>query len=770
MTVHPHRLMLPFLLVLGPTHAEDTGPRSPSSERESLHLADPGLIAELVAAEPEISSPVAMAWDEAGSLYVAEMQDYPVGPGGGTIRLLRDLDGDGRYERATLFADHLEFPNSVLPWKGGVLVTAAPDLWYLRDNDGDGRAEERRAWFTGFGTGNQQLRANGLFWGLDGWVYGANGRSDGRVRPAGSPEAAAVSIRGRDFRLDPSTGAFETLAGRSQFGLGRDDWGQRFLSWNTIPVRHEVIPDAYLARNPGTAAADALQDCLPAGDRGEVFPRTPPPLVFNNESGQHFNALSGLHIFRGDALGSDYSGNAFVGESLRNLIHRRVLVPDGPTFRAERRESQSEFLSSSDPWFHPVNMATGPDGALYVADFYRRFVEHPDWVAREMRGQVPWAEGRGHGRIWRVRRKGNGARAGDLASFSTNASARQILGMLDHPNGWHRDTAQRLLRERFPRDPLGAMTSPVLEGRRPEGRVAWLYTWAILGGRDPGVLEKALGDADPHVRAAALHWIGLGLSSAASSDATSRRYENLLAAAAPRFLGTPSEIRDSREGLEFVLALGFVREPAFRESILSRIARLSTNRWILLACAAGSQEPHLAALARPATPSPRPPPAPQHPDPNRTAVLDRLRPALQMTGDPARGAATVSRLCLSCHYLKGRGQRIGPDLSGATARSPESLLVDLFDPSRQIAPDYTEYEVELNSGEKLTGLIASETSTRLTLRHPGSPDVSVSQSEVRQIGTTGRSLMPVGLEEGLRIEDVADLIAFIRSPDAAPLP
>lgn len=771
MSPNLYRLLWVSLLVQGSVHAEVIGPRSTSSELESLQLADPALVVELVAAEPRVVSPVSMAWDESGRLFVAEMQDYPNSPDGGSIRLLRDLDGDGRYERESIFADHLHFPNSVLPWNGGVLVTAAPDLWFLKDTDGDGRADERRVVFTGFGTGNQQLRANGLFWGLDGWIYGANGRSDGKVHRGEGPEGAAISIRGRDFRFQPGSGEFETLAGRSQFGLGRDDWGQRFLSWNTIPVRHEVIPDADLARNPRTAAADPLQDCLPPGEPGEVFPRTPSPLVFNNESGQHFNALSGLHLFRGDALGSAYSGSAFVGESLRNLVHRRVLVPDGPTFRAERGETRTEFLSSSDPWFHPVAFATGPDGALYVADFYRRFVEHPDWVAREMRDRIPWAEGKGHGRIWRIRSRSQPARPNDLSRFASSGNLELLIQTLDHPNGWHRDTAQRLLFERFPHASLDALALAVSEGRSPEGRVAALYTWSALGGTDPEVLGRAVKDSDPHVRAAALHWIGLALRPGSPfSEESKRRCDSVLASVAPSILKRAAATLNSREGLEFVLAVGFVGDIELRESWLSRIPEFSTNHWILLAAASGSQKTNLAALALPAAQPARPPPVPLNPDPDRAAVVQRLAPALQIQGDPARGAEIVSRLCLSCHYLKGRGQRIGPDLSGATARSPESLLVDIFDPGRQIAPDYAEYEIERSSGDVATGLIASETSTRITLRHPGSPDESFPRSEVRRVRPTGHSLMPAGLEEALRLEDIANLLSFIRSPDAAPLP
>ncbi len=190
---------------------EAASPLTPIQEQASFHLADPALVIELVASEPHVVSPVAIAFDADGRLFVAEMLDYPNAQTSGRIRLLEDRDGDGRYETATVFADKLPFPNGVLPWQGGVLVTAAPDIWYLKDTDGDGRADERQVLFTGFGLGNQQLRANGLTWGLDNWVYGANGRSEGEIRRPNDSPGKAISIRGHDFRFRPDSGEFEVI-------------------------------------------------------------------------------------------------------------------------------------------------------------------------------------------------------------------------------------------------------------------------------------------------------------------------------------------------------------------------------------------------------------------------------------------------------------------------------------------------------------------------------------------------------------------------------
>src|SRR6185436_9964833 len=201
--------------------AATISPLSPAQERATFQLEDTNLTIELAAAEPDVRAPVAIAWDADGRMFVAEMTDYPSGPASGRIRALEDSDGDGRYERATIFATNLAFPNGVMAWKNGLLVTAAPDIWFLADTNNDGVADVREKILTGFAEGNQQLRVNGLFWSIDNWIYGANGRSDGEVKWAdGTP---AGSIRRHDFRFRPDTRQFEVIAGNSQFGMGRDD-------------------------------------------------------------------------------------------------------------------------------------------------------------------------------------------------------------------------------------------------------------------------------------------------------------------------------------------------------------------------------------------------------------------------------------------------------------------------------------------------------------------------------------------------------------------
>ncbi|HTI52541.1 MAG TPA: PVC-type heme-binding CxxCH protein, partial [Planctomycetaceae bacterium] len=368
--------LVPFALLA----AEGRGPLTPDQSRLEIQLADPDLVVELVAAEPAVNSPVAVSWDEAGRLYVVEMSDYPTAETGGRIRQLIDRDSDGVFESGTTFADGLKFPTGALPWNGGFLVTSAPDILFFKDTDGDGRADERMVFLTGFAEGNQQLRVNGLVWGLDNLVYGANGRSGGTVRrPADLPDKG-VPIPRHDFRFDPRTAQFEALAGYSQFGVARDDFNHRFLSWNTVPIRHVVIEERDLSRNPSLTLGQSVAAIVDPADTGRIYPISSPPVTFNRERTDYFNASCGLTIFRGAGLGPNYEGNAFVAEPLTNLVHRKVLEPQGPTFVARRAEHEREFLASRDNWFHPVNLSTGPDGCLYIADFYREWVEHPQFV------------------------------------------------------------------------------------------------------------------------------------------------------------------------------------------------------------------------------------------------------------------------------------------------------------------------------------------------------------------------------------------------------
>ncbi|MBL9126143.1 MAG: hypothetical protein JNL97_00780, partial [Verrucomicrobiales bacterium] len=567
-----------FVTSSGWSQTPPTGPRTPADERASFVLADAELRVELVAAEPEVTSPVALAWDADGALFVAEMNDYPTAPEGGRIRRLLDRDGDGRYETSTVFADGLHFPSSVQPWRDGLLVSAAPQVVFLRDRDGDGKADERRVVLSGFAEGNQQLRVNALTWRPDNWVYGANGRSDGDVIADGAK--SPVSLRRHDFRFRPDTGEIETLAGPSQFGMGFDAVGNRFLSWNTIPVRHEVIPERYVVRARG-ASAETLQDCLESRDAGHVYPLAAVPRTFNRESTRHFNALAGLHVFDGDGLGPSYRGSAFVGETLRSLVHRRVLEPGGATFVARRGDGEQtrEFLAASDPWFHPVNFAAGPDGALYVCDFYRRWVEHPGFVPESLRSQHDWREGWNHGRIWRVVSKhrppaSGTSPSGDRTGNLSRLGEAEWVRLLGHSNVWQRLTAQRLLAERgsaAAAERTKARTSP---GSGASGLERWHALWALenLGRLDRPALLAALEDPEPAVRRSALVWAEKRFETEANTgDGTAS-----LRAACVRL----AKDEDASVRLQLACTAAFLPEGARRDVLAELLSRDLDDPWI----------------------------------------------------------------------------------------------------------------------------------------------------------------------------------------------
>lgn len=460
----------------------------------ALRLADPSLTIECVASEPDVLDPVAVTWDEDGRMFVVEMRDYPLGPAGGAVRRLTDDDHDGRYENATIFADNLPFPNSALAYNGGLLVTAAPDIWFLKDNDGDGVADERRIVLTGFGEGNQQLRVNGLLWGLDNWIYAANGRSDGAVRRPEDPQEKAVPLRRHDLRFKPDGSAFEPVAGFSQFGICQDDWGNRFISWNTVPIRHVVLEDRYLTRNPHLAATSTEASIADRDLR--IFPIVPKQQRFNTEVIDSWNASCGLSIYRADKL-PGYNGDAFVCESVTSLVHRMLLEPRGPTFVAHRADEGIEFLASTDLWFRAVNLATGPDGALYVVDFAREWVEHPDFVPKEMRASVDWRNGDTLGRIWRIRPKE--WRAEPQMKLS-RLTPPELVSLLDHSNAWWRIQAQRLLVTRADAGTVAPLKTLARSASTPQGRIHALWTLEGVRGLEKDTLLPALKDTDGRVR------------------------------------------------------------------------------------------------------------------------------------------------------------------------------------------------------------------------------------------------------------------------------
>ncbi len=526
--------------------AEVPGPLTPEQSMASMQLSD-DLMIELVAAEPLVQDPVSVCWDAKGALYVAEMGDYPQLADGGRIRRLVDANGDGQMDSFTLYVPQIAYPTSVLPYRDGILVAAAPDILWFQDLDGDGVAEQRQVVLTGFGQGNQQLRVNGLVWRWDGWIYGANGRSGGNIHFAADfvrPEsqlptnAEPVPITNCDFRFHPDRRLLEATGGFTQFGQAFDDRGNRFISWNTIHVRHVVMEQRYLNRNPHAAMTQTTAEICQEGSTARIFPVSQTTQRFNAEPPGFFNASCGLSIYRGHRLPTRFLGNAFACEPLSNLVHRDVLQQNQTTFIASRpaEELEREFLAASDPWFRPVNTATGPDGGLYLVDFYRPWVEHPQFVAdRNARESVDFSTGRDYGRIYRVIGKSNKDLAGQPQNLQ-NLKDADLANLLGHPNAWQRETAQRLLIERATVSPERLLAQILVSNNELER----LHLFATLSGlpQDDSAaianLQRMLSDPSSAVRR-----LGLQLSEAfarleSKGDWLADRIDSLMKDADPK--------------------------------------------------------------------------------------------------------------------------------------------------------------------------------------------------------------------------------------------
>ena len=470
-------------------------PYSPQQEQASFVFADPDLTISLVAAEPDINSPVDMAWAPDGTLFVVETPGYPVTDNTGIIKRLTDTDGDGRYHLDAIYATDLNFPNSIMWYQGGLLVTDAPDVIFLKDTDNDGKADHREVILTGFDPENEQLRVNGLYWGLDNWIYGANGRSGGVIRYA--DELDSTSIDNRDFRFNPVSKDFEAISGMSQFGLAQDDWGNRFITINHRFARQVMLEERHLARNP-SLAVEAVFDTYQSEHDRRVYTLTE-AVRFNKDPIGYFTSLSGLTVNRGHLLGEDYIGDFFAGESVQSAVIHRRMANEGAIFSASDTHKGVEFLASEDDWFHPVNFSNGPDGAFYMVDFYRKFVEHPEWANDDRREGVDWKLGEGNGRIWRITHKDSPWDASRMNPEMLELSVEDLVNQLKDPAGWRRDMAQQLLVEDNKKQAAPYLVG-LLKDDHPITRSHALWTLQGLGLLDEPQIIQALDDPIAQVK------------------------------------------------------------------------------------------------------------------------------------------------------------------------------------------------------------------------------------------------------------------------------
>jgi putative membrane-bound dehydrogenase-like protein len=966
-------------LLLASLSSAAPSPESPIAPRDTLplfHVA-PGVKVELVAAEPQIMSPVSIAFDEHQRMYVAEDRGYPTGPGpgqppAGKIALLEDENGDGYYEKRTTYAEDLTFPNGVLPWKGGVFVTCAPDLLYLEDTDGDNREDRRTVVLTGFSEGGStQLQVSHPTLGLDGWIYLTNGLSGGKVFSPLHPDREPVDIRGSDCRYDPETGEIQATAGQAQFGQTFDRYGRRFVCSNRKPTEHVVLPLNALSRNPFFAFAQAVQNVYGSDDPVRLHPISENITTAVSHAGT-FTAACGIQVYRGSALPAELHDNIFVCDPTGNLVHRTILKSSGASFRAENLESDPEFLASTDNWFRPVNLANGPDGALYVCDMYRKTIEHPVYLPEEIRKRTDFETGKDRGRIYRLTAAEPPPRLPAPARHAIQepGDVAGLCELLGDSDVWWRETAQRLLLEKRPATAAGILASMVDTRSSPLARLLALRALDGLGKLGEPQIVRALKDVDPGVRENALQLAEPRLSTmpnlmaevlkmGADTDArvrfecalalgamegpekipvlasiATRGLEDrwtraamltaiggkgdaflsvLLAKADPHAAGFPLIIEPlggilgaslTREALAKVLAEAFgsnqsldfdwqaalvvgileglpgkgfgggkhsplegffagdlapseklnVRTAAFIQTAILRATDDSApmnereTAIELLGFANPSEAgPKLESLIDPHQPqevqiaaiqalgqNPESEESPflvskerwhgytpgvrsevlamllsrsnrldtllsalekediqpwsvdassrsqllDHHDeaireraakifegveqPDRKKVYEDYLPVVNLDSHPAHGREVFKANCAQCHRLESEGKPVGPDLTGVRTQPREALLLHILIPNHDVAPSFTNYLIETEDGETVTGIIAAETPTSITLRRSQGEEETILRGNIASMRSTNLSLMPQELEKNMSRQDLADLIGYLK--------
>ncbi|MFM7604937.1 MAG: PVC-type heme-binding CxxCH protein, partial [Prosthecobacter sp.] len=381
---------------------------SPEESMKRIQLDGPYEV-QLVAAEPLVLDPVETTWDEKGRMFVADMRDYPLGPPNpgdpwlSRIQLLTDENGDGRMDRAVTFADQMDNVQGLLPFEGGLIATTRSQILFLKDTDGDNKADLIKPLIRGFNPKHSQLQVSAPRWGPDGCVHFNNGLDAKEIYPADAP-TKVVGIPGSNFKWNPKTGEITPTGGRGQYGGAFDDYGHHFYCSNRNPLMFTVMPYEAMLRNPHAGITQVHEDIATPGAETRVYPLQITHTTADAHAGTN-TACSGLGVYRGSLM-PELKNNVFVPDPTGQLVTRYKIEPNGASLKATRVGDRTEFFRSSDEWCRPVNFATGPDGAIYICDIYRRWIDHARFFPEEFVKTHDMRQGENHGRIWRVVPKG----------------------------------------------------------------------------------------------------------------------------------------------------------------------------------------------------------------------------------------------------------------------------------------------------------------------------------------------------------------------------
>ncbi len=449
-----------------------------------------GFNLELIASEPLIKDPVDLEFDAYGNILVLEMPGYPFEDSSSKVILLKDTNHDGKMDYAKTYAENLNMATSILPYEKGILVAAPPYILYCIDENQDEIVEKVDTLMGGFATANLQHNINGLTYGIDNWIYGANGGNSGKPYWWGD-SSHILDLMGQDFRFHIKEKKLERIGESSKgFGIAMDEFGRIFSTHNLTHVSQIIFPDRYIQNNK-LLFEHTLQNISDHEENGlaRVYPIGEQESRLNHpEQSGYFSGSCGITYYDGGAWGKEYEQTIWVTDVVLNLIHADKLINDKSKFRAARITNKKEFLASSDRSFRPVNMKVGPDGNLYVVDMYRKVIEHPEWIPDEMEKSLNINAGKDKGRIYKIS-KGKSGSSFDFTLFLEESSC---IASLSHPNAWVRTTAQRILIEKVISSDGKKKIENIISGRNEVAAVHALWILSEIGALNVQLLEKCM--------------------------------------------------------------------------------------------------------------------------------------------------------------------------------------------------------------------------------------------------------------------------------------
>lgn len=815
------------------------------SAEESMKLIqlDGPYEVQLVASEPLVLDPVECTWDEKGRMFVADMRDYPLGPAKAgdpwlsRIQMLTDEDGDGRMDKAVTFADHLDNVQGLLPFDGGLIATTRSQILFLKDSNGDDVADVMKPLIRGFNPKHSQLQVSAPRWGPDGCVHFNNGLEAKEIYPADAPDKV-VGVPGSNFKWDPRTGAITPTGGKGQYGGAFDDWGHHFYCSNRNPVMFTVMPYEAMTRNPHAGITQNYEDIALPGAATRVYPLKVTHTTADAHAGTN-TACSGLGVYRGGLM-PELRNNVFVPDPTGQLVTRYRVEPNGASLKATRVGERTEFFRSADEWCRPVNFTTGPDGAIYVCDIYRRWIDHARFFPEEFVKTHDMRQGENEGRIWRVVPKGtkgvglklgqgNGkmpslpaaeehaeralflriptiSDAGELAGILTkHADDDWMAKMVGSAAGKRMGRVLELLGDEFFSTfsevrsgtvrafAAGAVADGEVEDlkaalaqlQKQPGELLW-WKPALLQGlaklpkghteaeREIGALQSKIdvivmdAEAPLEQRLAVLPLLGSRKWGAVEpvmrgllSGNPSAELSGAVVALLKRFAATST----APLIYELLPKVG----PAVKRELVPILTGNATTALALFKRMEKGEFPtawvdvetrwryqrgagEMAVLAKKLF---------GEASGDRAGVVTAYLEAAKTLGDAKRGEQVFASICITCHKHGAMGVDVGPPLSDVKVKPPEGLLSDILDPNRMFEARWSAYTIETKDGRALSGLIQSETSDSVVLAMMGGAKETISRSDIKEMKSLDRTLMPDGLEAAITKEQMSDLLAFL---------